>query len=542
MILTEKHIKGYKTQNESWPFQEKVAQYRAISKLQGQEKKFDQTEEAILKKKTSLHVQLLKKEVKEYQENLADIIKNEGSSLFNILADHKDLQLSLINHKHSDVYVKVCQDNALKNRQLNKLAYYKQKKIKWLLDLKLEQSMLIEKCETEDYTSNLERQRLITCFMKCMSKNNAGKAIGVAYTSMIDILKKDAVYFDVVIDNLQQNQREQCKLIVKVILMGQSATENLDGNRKRYKRLTKDIWRHMKEREASLQAVHQQVNDLWAFAQSLIRTEAITNQKNQVRRPTGTSLEQQIKHIEDIIVKMKDALLVCSYTNLIPRLEEQMKQRKSLILQFRQNLQQRNLLLNQKEHAFIILSGLKQIPPNENEKLNVDKEIILNSIEINKKREEECKSLKNSCEELAINIKAALQNMIDIMACLKKGGRKKREPIKKDGKGIHGVIDEPLNMEKIDSDGLNLLSIVSKKVGILMGMSNFELNQEKMEKAVNLYQTYVSNYRSSQKFSTENHNLPGFLLEHDVLDSKVPTRTYIKSCSRRIVETNTKLQ
>lgn len=48
--------------------------------------------------------------------------------------------------------------------------------------------------------------------------------------------------------------------------------------------------------------------------------------------------------------------------------------------------------------------------------------------------------------------------------------------------------------------GLTLLSTVSRKVGALFGMSNFELDKDREERAKDLYQTYVSNYRSKIKF------------------------------------------
>lgn len=48
--------------------------------------------------------------------------------------------------------------------------------------------------------------------------------------------------------------------------------------------------------------------------------------------------------------------------------------------------------------------------------------------------------------------------------------------------------------------GLALLSTVSRKVGALFGMSNFEFDKDREERAKDLYQTYVSDYRSKLKF------------------------------------------
>lgn len=55
--------------------------------------------------------------------------------------------------------------------------------------------------------------------------------------------------------------------------MGQLATENLDDIRQKYKRMTRTVLKNMKVREHMLTDVRCQVEDLWAYAQSLIRVE-----------------------------------------------------------------------------------------------------------------------------------------------------------------------------------------------------------------------------------------------------------------------------
>lgn len=55
--------------------------------------------------------------------------------------------------------------------------------------------------------------------------------------------------------------------------MGQLAAENLDDIREKYKRMTCVVLRNMKIREQMLSIVRCQVEDLWAYAQSLVRVE-----------------------------------------------------------------------------------------------------------------------------------------------------------------------------------------------------------------------------------------------------------------------------
>jgi len=55
--------------------------------------------------------------------------------------------------------------------------------------------------------------------------------------------------------------------------MGQLAAENLDDVRQKYKRMTRIVLRNMKIREQMSSTVRCQVEDLWAYAQSLVRVE-----------------------------------------------------------------------------------------------------------------------------------------------------------------------------------------------------------------------------------------------------------------------------
>lgn len=55
--------------------------------------------------------------------------------------------------------------------------------------------------------------------------------------------------------------------------MGQLATEETDDIESKYKRVARNVWNNMKEKERMLEIVREQVEDLWSYAQSLIRTE-----------------------------------------------------------------------------------------------------------------------------------------------------------------------------------------------------------------------------------------------------------------------------
>jgi len=81
------------------------------------------------------------------------------------------------------------------------------------------------------------------------------------------------MFFDILLNILKEDQILQCKTMLKVIVMGQLAAENLDDIRQKYNRMTRVVLRNMRIREQMLNTVRSQVDDLWSYAQSLVRVE-----------------------------------------------------------------------------------------------------------------------------------------------------------------------------------------------------------------------------------------------------------------------------
>ena len=90
---------------------------------------------------------------------------------------------------------------------------------------------------------------------------------------MLGILKQDSVHHETLLDTLKQDQQSQCKVILKATIMGQLAVEQSDDIEEKCRRVNRKVWNNMKERERALTVVRGQVEDLWSFARSLIRTE-----------------------------------------------------------------------------------------------------------------------------------------------------------------------------------------------------------------------------------------------------------------------------
>ncbi|XP_018395821.1 PREDICTED: uncharacterized protein LOC108774258 [Cyphomyrmex costatus] len=532
---------------ETWLIRDKISRYRGILKLHARDKKLQLSQATKLKSIVSRKVTSLDVDVKRHREIVSHLCDDGKPHILRLLTDHRRFYLAVKHLKPFEIYVAIYQDCNLKRRLLDKLYYEKKKRLKRGIELQLEHHDLsIELEEQSEYRPNCEQQRLVAQLQRSIAKYNAAKDICSTYWSMLNILKKDAIFFDILMNILKEDQSSQCKVMLKVTVMGQLAAENLDDIRQKYKRMSRIVWRNMKIREQMLSTVNSQVKDLWAYAQSLVRVESDHVFMKKDTDIFNKTLENQLIHLENICTEVKEVLLVRSYHDLLSRLENQSEHRIALLARLDINIKNREVLLNKKHQALQVLEGLKY-STKEQYKINGTQD-ILEQIEIEKKREKDLKEQITAHSELLTNIRATLQNMNTMLLCVKHGIKgvvkkpvkngNKKELIINDKEDIEER-DTLAELERMDTDVLVLLSRISRKISILFNISNFEL-EEKEEEARNLYHTYVSNYNSDLIFGTGEEEPIGLLVEHEMIDVTIPTRADIKYHSRQILEAHLK--
>ncbi|XP_046434409.1 uncharacterized protein LOC124186613 [Neodiprion fabricii] len=541
-----------RVQDERWTIRDKLQQYRGILKLYAREKKLQVINASRVKKKVSRDLKALTKDVQNYREITNDMADGNKRQLRTIMQHHRDYQLAFQDMKPDDAYGAIYHRNDVNRRQLDKLYYLKKKRMKEFFDLKLECALLKDKYEQEQqYVPDYDHQHLTNQFQNSMAKQSAAAAIRRTYSYILDILKKDSVYFNAVLDALVEDQKSQCKVLIKATEMGQLVTENLDDTRSRYKRLENDVCVNMKERERTLTIVRFQVDDLWSYLRSLVRTESEVNftVANAAVTSSEMVLQQEMKDLEQVFENIKESMLVRSYDEIFPRFEEQMKQKERLIKQFNHNVRERDSFLNKKNHATLILATLEHSMISTTARYKAVKKEMLEEIEVQRKREIDFKNLRKVRGELLMNIRAALQNMNEMLTCVKSRTIKSKSQKSDDDK--KGKLSEEQRIEdelqdadepeigKTETNGLALLSKVSQKVGMLSGAGGPDLDKDRKERARDMYQTYISEYKSKLKYGKE-AEVSGFFVEHEVVDASILTRTDVKLRSRQIVEANLK--
>ncbi|XP_076170847.1 uncharacterized protein LOC143148426 [Ptiloglossa arizonensis] len=526
-----------------------------LCKRIGREKKLRSQDATKLKRRISWQLGSFREDVKKYRRIVSDAVNGIAKShTHSLLQGRKDLRNKCREYNVELIYDSIYEENHRKRRQLDKLRYEKKRKTKRCFELQLEHIKLFNDYaqeQEEPWARDKTQQHLVTRYQESIAKQNAAKAINITYTSMLRILKKDAIHHDALLDTLKQDRRSQCEVILRATIMGQLAVEESNDIEEKCERITRKVWDNMKERERTLAFVRGQVEDLWSFAQSLIRTESETMFTVEITRAavaSNATLEKQIKSLEKIFDKVKESLLVRSCRELLSRLEDQTKQRTRLLEQFDRNVKERDALFGRKNEALTTLSEVEHAFVTAAEEYNAGRNVLLEQIAIQKERELEHKNLRKDHGELLMNIRAALQSMVAMLVCVRKGGGVKatrkqtdKKPTKEEKDDTDELEINSSIMEKMETEGLALLSTVSRKVGALFGMSNFDFDKDREDRAKDLYQTYVSNYHSRLKFEDRDFEPTGLFVEHEVIDSSIPTRAEIKLRSRQAVETYLRL-
>ncbi|XP_015127127.1 uncharacterized protein LOC107048473 [Diachasma alloeum] len=567
--MLSKGAKNCGMRDKRWTIRDKITQYRGILKLHGREKKLRAIDAGRARKRTSRELKILSGEVKEYRGILNEVENGDKRRIHTMLQGHKDFQLAYENHNPGTVSDAVDQDNCLKRRQLDKLYYVKRKRMKESFDHKLELTHLKDEYELQSLVPEPDRdqQSLIALYHEARANETAAKAVNRTYQSMLNILEKETFCFDAVLKALKGDRVEQCTVLLRTTTMGQLAAEDLDDTHQRYKRMANDVWRNMKERERNLKRARTKVKNLWQHARSLVRVESDMDYaeklKGRKKSVADEDLKKQIEELEATFERVKDALMIRSSDEMFTRFEEQKRKKERLIGQFNRNLEERDLYLNKKEHASVILANLEHSMITTTGQYKANKKETLEQIEYQKRRKADCEKKRRAKGEVLINVRSALLNMLGLLEVVKRGkgsggggkkatkdhdkktrekARRNDEKESEDERSMRSFKPDTQRVETVDTDALSLLSQVTKKMMVLYGMSNFDLDEESERNARTLYQTYVANAHSKMRFGDEDVEPTGIVVEHQVIDTSVFTREDIKNRSQQIVEANTRYQ
>lgn len=126
-----------------------------------------------------------------------------------------------------------------------------------------------------DYDFPLEkRAEIITGKVQdAILKKEAALVVHQAYKNIINIMKKDALYYDAILGDLKKDAKNQGQCMIRATQIGQLAMEYLDDRKEEFRDLEEAVKRDMKSRLQDLDVVSKEMLQIQENLKHLIRKD-----------------------------------------------------------------------------------------------------------------------------------------------------------------------------------------------------------------------------------------------------------------------------
>ncbi|KAB0796263.1 hypothetical protein PPYR_10324 [Photinus pyralis] len=539
-MLSAKKIRLHGMQSTRWTTKDKLTQYKGLINLYTRDRKILSCDSAIARKKQLKEIKQLRKDIKDNRAELDNAIQGDRQKLRNALAEHRDLQLGFQNLPPIRVIDHLHQGNFNQRKLLDRMNYRMKQKTQTLISLKLELAELEDRLiyeGVEPLPIEEQAQTVTGKVQDAILKKEAAIAVRATYKNILNILKKDSIYFDVVLGTLKYDSFVQSKCMIRTTELGQLATEYLDDRKQEFKELERIVKRDMKAREQSLKIVRKEVADLTTNMGTLIRRDSDINLGKVVvpRSSDDVALEQELENIQKILKTLQETTYVSSFEDICPCLQEQQKQSKRLQELLKKSKNDRDILLKKKDHADKMYTTLLYTMNSTTFEYKAEKQKLLNDIQAQINRKDDLKELMLQQGALLARVRAALQQLNQKCAIIK------GKDTKADTKGAKSPRKAPTSAGAVlpppyfEEDGIKIIDQLIPKLTILVNNAMGPLEGEKKDQAYKFFQALQSSTCTS--VTLEDEEVEESLLSDIVIeDASVPTYNDIKAKSKQIVE------
>lgn len=365
-MLSANKVKLHGMTSTKWTTKDKITQYKGLIKLYTRDRKIMEMDTGVAEKRQQRELKKMQKEIENNRKDLDNAIRGDKQKLRNTLADHREMQLAYQSSQSEKVIEMVGQVNFNKRKSRDLLLYKKKLKTDQLIDLKLHYAELedIVKFESLTWASMLpceRRAHIITGQVQdAILKKEAAIVIRHSYKEMIAIMKKDALYFDAILEAIRNDGISQGKCMINATKLGQLATEYLDDRRQEFQILEKIIKRDLGARRKDLENVSKRVKFFGSNIKQLLRRDSDLNLGKISLHPSEsfTELQNNIRDVEATLTYLKNAIFVPNLDAIYPCLQEQLKQKERLTAMVKRCETNRDLLLKKTNHAALKESEL----------------------------------------------------------------------------------------------------------------------------------------------------------------------------------------
>uniref|UniRef100_A0A1B6DQ19 Uncharacterized protein n=1 Tax=Clastoptera arizonana TaxID=38151 RepID=A0A1B6DQ19_9HEMI len=354
--------------NNQWSMKDKLSQYRSITHLQQRTIAHSKDVMNNLRKKQETKIKDLIKQNNKYRENYGLSIYGDRKKLVPVLQNHPILQLAYQNKIPKDIEENLKQVAFSKKKQLHRQCYKNKQREDDFLNIKLE----LEELQTASTTSKdhmWEEQQLTYEIQQVKSKLNAASIINESSLNMINVLEKDTICYNRILEELETDSKKQYHCILKAAKLGQEAADELSKLHKEYDIIVKTVKKNMKEKNRAIHNIKKKYEKVRAHNSHIpkVKSHEVSQSVDADNRDSGGEvnfqesevilpvMERTITRLTGILKELQNISLVPSFEDIFPRALEQLKNKVRLQRQVVINEEQKTTILDQRNTLDVLL-------------------------------------------------------------------------------------------------------------------------------------------------------------------------------------------
>ncbi|XP_017780163.1 PREDICTED: myosin-11-like [Nicrophorus vespilloides] len=534
-MLAAKKVKLHGMKDERWTAKDHLSQYKGLTKLFQRDRKIIDYDKLLAKKKHVKELLQLQKDINQNRSDLENAMTGDRQRIRNILAEDRKLQLAYQELHINNIINHIYQDNFSKRKYLDVLKYKLKLKMEELIKFRLEEGDLENriKYEVSDKIPIEVQVGIVTGKVQDMIlKKEAAITVRNTYRILVDIMKQDAIYYDAVLNSLQEDGRAQGKCIYQTTILGQLATEYLDDRRTEFQTLQETVKKDLHHRNKKLHDVREQVEDTTKSLRGLVRRDSDLTVTTLPPSTSFTDLQKSIGEIEVVLSSLQDMTMVSNFDCIFPCMEEQARQRDRLKQLVLKNEDDKNTLLKRKNHAELIATDLTNTMNDSTMEYKDRKKVLATEISTVRLKKTEIDENIQKRGGLLLNIRKVLQQMKEMTD--KIGSDVKKMKTVDINDALHKSLSTPnVLVPQIEEDGHKLIKIIENKVSILMRAApeSEKFNPQDAQEAYNKLIIRTCRLLEFSQQAVEADFFEGLSFE----DNLIPTNEFIKAQSKEIV-------
>lgn len=536
-MLSARKVKLHGMTSAKWTTKDKITQYKGLINLYLRDSAILKTDTNVTKRRQTKELKQLQKQIETNRGVLDNAIRGDKQQLRNTLSEHREMQLAYQNHQPKKVIDAIHQINFNKRKELDKLEFRMKQKSDKLIDLKLELAVLEDRLKYANPNEfPVEKQSAIVTgkVQDAILKKEAALAIRQTFIQIIDIMKKDALYFDAILATMKGDAEAQGACMINATKLGQLATEYLDDRRNEYKTLEKAVKKDMMARKQDLMMMQEKISNFAINIKQLLRRDSDLNLGIITIEKTESEIElrENFARIVETLNALKSSTLVSTFEMIYPCFQTQLEHFNRLTELAQKCEENRDILLKKSNHAEVMRDVMHNSMVDTTYQYTSEKKELLAQMEAMKeKRRHHLEVLKNKSDLLA-KVRISLRQLQQMVKILKIDGiPPERTPLPGDEETI-------IKPEEDEIEGIKIIQYLKKCLTRLM--TQVALRQPiTHEEALKNYEAMI--IERSRIIPLEVKVSDESLLEGMALEiTNVPTRDDIKRISDEIVEINTK--